>query len=81
MLVLDARASQVRPAEHSTAMMLVSEPVREHFIYWNITSSSEDRLALAAPHWTAGRMTLPVADDAEFIPLPDEPAPSAPAMS
>jgi hypothetical protein len=26
-------------------------------------------------------MKLPDADDAEFIPLPDEPAPPAPAMS
>jgi hypothetical protein len=32
-------------------------------------SSSKDRLAQAASDWKAGRMKLPDADDAEFIPL------------
>lgn len=81
MLVFDAGASQVRAAEHSTVMVLGGEPVGERFIYWNFVSSSKDRLAQAAADWKAGRMKLPDADDAEFIPLPDEPAPPAPAMS
>lgn len=43
-------------------------------MHWNFVSSSRDRLAQAAADWKAGRMKLPDADDAEFIPLPDEPA-------
>lgn len=77
MLVLDAAASRVRAAARSTVMILGGEPVGERFIYWNFVSSSKDRLAQAASDWRAGLMKLPDADDAEFIPLPDEPAPSA----
>jgi len=81
MLVLGAAASRVRASERSSVMVLGGEPVGERFIYWNFVSSSKDRLAQAAADWRAGRMRLPDADDAEFIPLPDEPAPPAPAMS
>jgi redox-sensitive bicupin YhaK (pirin superfamily) len=81
MLVLDTGASRVRATEQATVMVLGGEPVGERFIYWNFVSSSKDRLAQAAADWKAGRMKLPDADDAEFIPLPDEPAPPAPAMS
>ena len=80
MLVLSADASRVRASEQSTVMVLGGEPIGERFIYWNFVSSSKDRLAQAAADWKAGRMKLPDADDAEFIPLPDEPAPPAPAM-
>jgi len=81
MLVLGAAASRVTAQERSAVMVLGGEPVGERFIYWNFVSSSKDRLAQAAADWQAGRMKLPDADDAEFIPLPDGPAPSAPAMS
>lgn len=81
MLVLGAAASRVRAAERSTVMVLGGEPLGERFIYWNFVSSSKDRLAQAASDWKAGRMKLPDADAAEFIPLPDEPAPPAPALS
>lgn len=81
MLVLGPAASRVRAAEQATVMLLGGEPVGERFIYWNFVSSSKDRLAQAASDWKAGRMKLPDADDKEFIPLPDEPAPPAPAMS
>jgi redox-sensitive bicupin YhaK (pirin superfamily) len=81
MLVFDAGASRVRALESSTVMVLGGEPVGERFIHWNFVSSSKDRLAQAAADWKAGRMKLPDADDTEFIPLPDEPAPPAPAMS
>jgi redox-sensitive bicupin YhaK (pirin superfamily) len=75
MLVLGAAASRVRAVEHSAVMLLGGEPVGERFIYWNFVSSSKDRLAQAAADWKAGRMKLPDADDAEFTPLPEEPAP------
>lgn len=81
MLVFDRAASSVRAAEHSTVMVLGGEPLGERFLYWNFVSSSKARLAQAAADWKAGRMKLPDADNAEFIPLPDEPAPPAPAMS
>ncbi|WP_312512960.1 pirin family protein [Massilia sp.] len=81
MLVLGAAASRVRALERATVMVLGGEPVGERYLYWNFVSSSKDRLGQAAADWKAGRMKLPDADDAEFIPLPDEPAPPAPAMS
>ncbi|MFC3692481.1 pirin family protein [Chenggangzhangella methanolivorans] len=81
MLVLGAAASRVKALERSAVMVLGGEPLGERFIYWNFVSSSKDRLAQAASDWKAGRMKLPDADDAEFIPLPDQPAPPAPAMS
>ncbi|GLK56592.1 redox-sensitive bicupin YhaK (pirin superfamily) [Methylopila capsulata] len=81
MLVLGPAASRVRALERSAVMVLGGEPVGERFLYWNFVSSSKDRLAQAAADWKAGRMKLPDADDEEFIPLPNEPEPPAPAMS
>jgi redox-sensitive bicupin YhaK (pirin superfamily) len=75
MLVLNAGASRVRAVEPSTVMLLGGESVGPRFLYWNFVSSSEERLAQAASDWKAGRMKLPDADDQEFIPLPDQPAP------
>jgi redox-sensitive bicupin YhaK (pirin superfamily) len=80
MLVLGAGASRVRATEHATVMMLGGEPLGERFLYWNFVSSSRERLARAASDWKAGRMKLPDADDAEFIPLPDESVPPVPSM-
>ena len=81
MLVLGAGTSKARAVERSTIMVLGGAPIGERFLYWNFVSSSKDRLAQAASDWKAGRMKLPDADNEEFIPLPDEPAPPAPAMS
>ncbi|QAY75157.1 pirin family protein [Sphingosinicella sp. BN140058] len=81
MLVVGTGASRVRATVPATVMVLGGEPVGERFIFWNFVSSSKDRLEQAASDWRAGRMKLPDADDREFIPLPDAPAPSAPAMS
>ena len=81
MLVLGAAPAWIWALERSSVMVLGGEPVGERFLYWNFVSSSKDRLAQAAADWKAGRMKLPDADDAEFIPLPDEPAPPVPAMS
>lgn len=71
MLVLGPTASRVRAVEPSSVMVLGGEPVGERFIHWNFVSSSKDRLAQAASDWKAGRMKLPDADDAEFMPMPD----------
>jgi redox-sensitive bicupin YhaK (pirin superfamily) len=65
----------------AVVMLLGGEPVGERFIEWNFVSSSKDRLEQAKADWRAGRMKLPDADDQEFIPLPGDPPPPAPAMS
>ncbi|MHC8944095.1 hypothetical protein EV681_4419 [Advenella incenata] len=75
MLVLGAAASSVRAVEQSAVMVLGGEPLGERFLYWNFVSSSKERLAQAASDWKAGRMKLPDADDKEFTPLPEDPAP------
>ena len=59
-------------------MLLGGEPIGERYIEWNFVSSSKDRIAQAKADWRAGRMKLPVRDDREFIPLPEEPAPANP---
>jgi redox-sensitive bicupin YhaK (pirin superfamily) len=78
MLVLGAGSTHFRAGEQSAVMVLGGEPLGERHIYWNFVSSSKERLAEAAADWKAGRMKLPDADDAEFIPLPNEPIPLAP---
>jgi redox-sensitive bicupin YhaK (pirin superfamily) len=62
-------------------MLLGGEPVGERFIEWNFVSSSRERIEQAKADWRAGRMKLPDLDNGEFIPLPPDPPPSAPAMS
>ncbi len=41
-------------------------------IWWNLVSSSQDRIEQAKADWKAGRFPLIPGDDREFIPLPDE---------
>jgi len=72
MVVLGAGSSHFEAEMRSTIMLLGGEPVGERFIFWNFVSSSKDRLAQAASDWRAGRMKLPDADSAEFIPLPED---------
>jgi redox-sensitive bicupin YhaK (pirin superfamily) len=62
-------------------MLLGGEPVGPRFIEWNFVSSSKDRIEQAKADWRAGRMKLPDADDAEFIPLPGDPPPPPNPMS
>jgi redox-sensitive bicupin YhaK (pirin superfamily) len=61
-------------------MLLGGEPIGERFIEWNFVSSSKDRLEQAKADWRAGRMKLPDLDSGEFIPLPPDPPPAAPAL-
>ncbi len=81
MVVLDAAASRLEALEPSMLMVLGGEPVGERFLFWNFVSSSKQRLEQAKADWKAGRMKLPDADDQEFTPLPEEPAPSPQPMS
>ena len=54
-------------------MLLGGDPIGERFIEWNFVSSSRARIDRAKDDWRAGRMKLPVGDDAEFVPLPPDP--------
>ncbi len=54
----------------SVLMLLGGDPVGIRFIEWNFVSSSRERIEAAKTDWRAGRMKLPDADNAEFIPLP-----------
>jgi redox-sensitive bicupin YhaK (pirin superfamily) len=44
---------------------------RQRFLLWNFVSSSQERLEQAAADWRQQRMNLPVGDDLEFIPMPE----------
>ena len=71
----------VKAVQPSTVMLLGGEPVGPRFLEWNFVSSSKERIEQAKADWRAGRMKLPDADDAEFIPLPEDPTPAANPMS
>lgn len=73
MAVLAGReGGDVRALEAAQVMVLGGEPVGERFLLWNFVSSSKDRLQQAKADWQAGRMKLPDADNAEWIPFPEE---------
>lgn len=72
MAVLNGRdGADVAANQPSTVMVLGGEPIGERFLLWNFVSSSKDRLEQAREDWTDGRMKLPDADHAEFIPFPE----------
>ncbi|MBV6271784.1 pirin family protein [Alcaligenaceae bacterium CGII-47] len=75
MLVLArGHVAQITACQPSTIMLLGGEPIGERFIYWNFVSSSKDRLEQAREDWRAQRMKMPVGDDQEFVPLPEDAA-------
>jgi len=71
----------VKAVQPSIVMLLGGEPVGPRYLDWNFVSSSQERIAQAKADWRAGRMKLPDLDSGEFIPLPPDPPPAAPAMS
>jgi redox-sensitive bicupin YhaK (pirin superfamily) len=82
MMVFEGAAPQaLQAAAPSVLMLLGGEPVGPRFIEWNFVSSSKERIEQAKADWRAGRMKLPDADNAEFIPLPPDLHQSAGAMS
>ncbi len=82
MLVFPPGAPVLFTALSEAIVMLIGgEPIGERFIEWNFVASSKDRIEQAKADWRAGRMKLPDLDHDEFIPLPPDPPPSAPAMS
>jgi redox-sensitive bicupin YhaK (pirin superfamily) len=82
MIIFEPDAPAVLEASVPSVLMLLGgAPVGQRFIEWNFVSSSKERIEQAKADWRAGRMKLPVADDAEFIPLPPDAHQSAGAMS
>ena len=59
----------------AAVMLLGGEPLGERFIEWSFVSSSKARIEQAKAYWRAGRIKLPDLDNAEFMPLPGDPAP------
>jgi redox-sensitive bicupin YhaK (pirin superfamily) len=60
------------------AVLLGGANVGPRHIWWNLVSSSVERMEAAKSNWRTGRMKLPPGDDSEFIPLPEVPG-SSPA--
>ena len=82
MLVLGGgRPVTIRANEDARLMLLGGEPLGPRYIEWNFVSSSKERIEQAKADWRAGRIKLPDLDHDEFIPLPGDPPPAAPAMS
>ena len=74
-------AMQFVAREPSIVMLLGGEPVGHRYIEWNFVASTRERIEQAKADWRAGRFRLPDRDNAEFIPLPPDPAPSPNPMS
>jgi redox-sensitive bicupin YhaK (pirin superfamily) len=82
MLVFSGGAAPTLKAlEPSRVMLLGGESLGPRHIWWNFVSSRKDRIEQAKADWVAGRIALPPLDNAEFIPLPDSPAPAPNPMS
>jgi redox-sensitive bicupin YhaK (pirin superfamily) len=75
MLVFSAGGEPVVTAEDGPArlMLLGGANIGPRFIWWNLVSSSQERIEQAKADWKSGRMALPPDDNGEFIPLPDDP--------
>jgi redox-sensitive bicupin YhaK (pirin superfamily) len=74
----EAAVTALAPA---IVMALGGEPVGERHIWWNFVSSRKERIEQAKADWQAGRIALPAADNSEFIPLPETPAPRPEPLS
>lgn len=59
-------------SDAAVVMVLGGEPIGERFMLWNFVSSRQERLMQAKEDWVQGRMKLPDADHAEFIPFPEQ---------
>jgi redox-sensitive bicupin YhaK (pirin superfamily) len=71
----------IAAVQPTTLMLLGGEPVGLRHIWWNFVSSRPERIEQAKDDWRSRRIALPVGDDAEFMPLPEEPPPPPEPMS
>lgn len=69
-ILTPGRAATLQAQSAAVVMLLGGEPIGERYILWNFVSSSRERLEEAKLDWQAGRMSLPVGDDQEFIAFP-----------
>jgi redox-sensitive bicupin YhaK (pirin superfamily) len=82
MIVVAAGAApKITAIEPSTVMLLGGEPVGARHLWWNFVSSRPERIEQAKNDWRSRRIALPVGDEAEFIPLPDDPPPPPEPLS
>jgi len=82
MLILAPGSAPTLIAREATTLMLLGgEPVGPRYIWWNFVSSRRERIEQARADWQAGRFTLPVGDDREFIPAPNDPMPEPHPLS
>lgn len=58
--------------EASVLMLLGGEHLGDRHIWWNFVSSRKERIEQAKADWKEGRISLPPADNLEFIPLPED---------
>jgi redox-sensitive bicupin YhaK (pirin superfamily) len=72
---------RIEAVSDAQVMILGGEPLGTRHIWWNFVSSRLERIDQAKADWRAGRIPLPAGDDAEFIPLPQEPPPPPEPMS
>ncbi|MDE1968947.1 MAG: pirin family protein [Alphaproteobacteria bacterium] len=72
MLVFDSKAQAVITAREPAHLLLLGgEPLDgERHIWWNLVSSSAERIEQAKRDWQTGRFPKIPGDSAEFIPLP-----------
>jgi hypothetical protein len=68
-------------SEASRLMLLGGEALGPRHVWWNFVSSRKERIEQAKADWLAGRFKLPPTDNAEYIPLPEDPAPKPNPMS
>jgi redox-sensitive bicupin YhaK (pirin superfamily) len=79
LLVFETGNALVTAAESAARVMFLGgASVGPRHIWWNLVSSSLERMEAAKADWRAGRMKLPPGDDREFIPLPEDPPPTHP---
>ncbi len=72
MLVFDSKArAAIKAVEPARLLLLGGEPLDgERHIWWNLVSSSAERIEQAKRDWQGGRFPRVPGDSEEFIPLP-----------
>lgn len=64
-------AVEIAAHDPTRLMILGGEPLEgERFIWWNLVSSSKERIEQAKRDWAGGRFPKVPGDEREFIPLP-----------
>src|SRR3984957_16036156 len=73
LLVFGAKDAPIAATEPGAQVMLLGGGnIGPRHIWWNLVSSSLERMEATKADWRAGRMKLPPGDDREFIPLPED---------